>query len=62
MLQGNLDDLVTSKIRANRRVLATLANDIGFVGLYWTGQRLGNFQLWISLVYREWETNSACAY
>lgn len=37
MLQGNLDDLITSKICPNGGVLATLANDIGFVGLYGIG-------------------------
>ena len=33
MLDGNLDDLVASKVCANRRVLASLADDVGFVGL-----------------------------
>ena len=33
MLDSNLDDLVASDISSDRRVLATLADDIGFVGL-----------------------------
>ena len=33
MLESNLDDLVTGEISANWSILATLANDIGFVGL-----------------------------
>jgi len=33
VLNGNLDDLVASKVGANRSVLATLADDIGLIGL-----------------------------
>ena len=33
MCKRNLDDLVTSKVRSNRSVLATLANDISLVGI-----------------------------
>ena len=33
MCESDLDDLITSKVSSNRSVLATLANDIGLVGL-----------------------------
>ena len=33
MCESDLDDLVTSKVSSNRSVLATLANDIGLIGL-----------------------------
>jgi hypothetical protein len=33
VLEGNFDDLVTGQVSSNGRVLSTLANDIGFVGL-----------------------------
>lgn len=34
VLNSNLDNLVASKVGADRGVLATLSNDIGFVSLY----------------------------
>ena len=34
MLHGDLDNLITGKIRSDWGILATLANDIGFVGLW----------------------------
>ena len=33
MCESDLDDLITSKVSSNRSVLATLANDIGLIGL-----------------------------
>lgn len=33
VLQSNLDDLIASQVRADGCVLATLANDVGLVGL-----------------------------
>lgn len=33
VLYGNLDDLVAGEISCDRGVLASLANDVGFVGL-----------------------------
>ena len=33
MLKCDLDDLVTSEISTDRRELAALANDVGFIGL-----------------------------
>lgn len=33
VLQGNLDNLVASQIRTDRRVLAALANDVRLIGL-----------------------------
>ncbi len=33
VLNGNLDDFITSQICTNGSVLASLANDVGFVGL-----------------------------
>ena len=40
VLEGDLDDFIASKIRADRRVLATLADDIGLIGLYEIGKRI----------------------
>lgn len=33
VLNSNLDDLVAGEISSDRGVLASLANDVGFVGL-----------------------------
>jgi hypothetical protein len=33
VLNGNLDDLIASQISTDRGVLASLADDVGFVGL-----------------------------
>lgn len=40
MLFGNLDNLIASEVSTHRSVLASLANDVGFVGLCDNGQRL----------------------
>ena len=34
VLNGNLDDLVAGEISSDRGVLASLANDVGFIGLW----------------------------
>lgn len=34
VLYGNLDDLVAGEISSDRGVLASLANDVGFIGLW----------------------------
>lgn len=33
VLNGNLDNLVAGEISSDRGVLASLANDVGFIGL-----------------------------
>ena len=33
VLDSDLNNLITSEIGANRGVLSTLANDVGFIGL-----------------------------
>ena len=51
VLNGNLDDLVAGEISTNGGVLASLANDVGFVGLCNRGQqRAMARQLWFGIV------------
>jgi hypothetical protein len=33
VFDSNFDNLITSQVRADRGVLSTLANDVGFIGL-----------------------------
>jgi hypothetical protein len=40
MLHGNLDDLVAGQVSTDGRVLASLANDVGLVGLCDNSQSL----------------------